>query len=192
MCNNFPHGYFFIYIQICGIIIIKNLNFGFIINNFFGGNMETIQYGNNRRELCRSTAGYILGLVASTLSFIVCFVTGILVFAFDGLIESIFGGLWDEFYEDIFMFDIFVGFEKFFTGVLEAGIIFFWIIVIGFVLGLIGTLISWRKATILSSSIMIIGGVFSLFSLIFPGVFLIIGGVLNIKCARLNSKSNVE
>ncbi len=167
-------------------------NFSFISNNFFGGNMETIECGNNRREPCRSTAGYILGLVASSLSFIVCFVTGILVFSFDGLIQSIFGGLWDEFYEDIFMFDIFVGFEKFFIGVMEISIIIFWIMVIGFILGLIGTLISLRKATILSSSIMIIGGVFSILCLIFPGVFLIIGGVLNIKCVRLNSKLNAE
>lgn len=181
---------FYLYTNMC-YNYYKDFSF-FLSDNFFGGNMETIEYRNNRIEPCRSTAGYILGLVASTLSFIVCFVTGILVFSFDGLIQSIFGGLWDEFYEDIFMFDIFIGFGKFFSGVMKMSIIIFWIMVIGFILGFVGTLISWAKSTVLSSSIMIIGGVFSLFCLIFPGVFLIIGGVLNIKCARINSKPNVK
>lgn len=148
--------------------------------------MESIEYKDNNNRACKSFAGYILGIVGSTLSFIVCFMMSIMLFLSNNVFKMFFLELWEDIYEDAFMFNNFIGFENFASQIYNMGIVFLIIMIVGFILGLIGTIVSWHKVSFFSSSIMIIGGAFSIVSLVFPGVFLIIGGVLNMKCAKGN------
>lgn len=125
--------------------------------------------------------GYIFGLIASVLSFMVCFVMGILIFYFDNIIRDILQELWERVYLESIIMEVFPIIGRFAINALDFAQIIFYLMVIGFTLGLLGTLMSIRKVTLFSSLIMIAGGVLSLFCLIFPGVFLITGGVLNFK-----------
>lgn len=145
---------------------------------------------NDRFENFR--IGYIFGLVASILSFMVCFVMGILVFHFDNVIEDILEGLWGKVYLDAMLMEAFPDIGEFAINALDFAQILLYVMAIGFILGLLGTIMSIRKITMFSSLVMIIGGILSLFCLIFPGVFLITGGVLNLKKMFEDSNSREE
>lgn len=147
--------------------------------------MEIIEHQNN---IQRNYPAYVLGLVGSILSFVVCFITGLLVFVFHGLFVSIFGEFFEDIFEEIFYMYQFQGFDGLYEGIYQFGVMIFVIILIGAILGLVGTILSWKQPSILSCTIMIIGGAFSLVSLIFPGVFLILGGILNLRTLNSNMK----
>lgn len=144
-------------------------------------------YKNN---INKNYPAYLLGLVGSILSFIVCFIIGLLVFVFHNLFVSIFGEFFDDIFGEIFYMYQFQGLDGVYNGVYQIGVIMFVIILVGAILGLIGTLLSWRRLSIFSCIIMIIGGFLSLVSLIFPGLFLIFGGILNFKTLNDNIKAN--
>lgn len=149
--------------------------------------------GNNNEKLSGSSVGYVLGLIGSTFSFIICFFAGIgiilfqILFGFDGVVQRFLGEIIEDIYDEFLYFDTFLYSQEFlqkvFDGILKFGIVLFVIILIGFILGIIGTIKSWKNVTIASSSLMIVGGIFSLFCLILPGILLIVGGGLNMKCA---------
>lgn len=159
--------------------------------------------GNNNEKLSGSSVGYVLGLIGSTFSFIICFFAGIGIilfqnlFGFDGVVQRFLGEIFlgeiflgeiiEDIYDEFLYFDTFLYSQEFlqkvFDGILKFGIVLFVIILIGFILGIIGTIKSWKNVTIASSSLMIVGGIFSLFCLILPGILLIVGGGLNMKCA---------
>lgn len=147
--------------------------------------MEILERQNN---IQKNYPAYVLGLVGSILSFIVCFITGLLVFVFQVLFVSVFGEFFEEIFEKLFYMHQFQGLDEVYVGIYEFGVMIFVIILIGAILGLVGTILSWKQPSVLSCTIMIIGGVFSLVSLIFPGVFLILGGILNIKTLNTNMK----
>lgn len=138
--------------------------------------------------------GYIFGLVASILSFMVCFFTGILVFHFESIIGDLLEDFWEKIYLNSLFADAFPIIGKFAIDTLDFARAILYVMATGFILGLLGTLMSIRKISMVSSVIMVIGGILSLISLIFPGVFLITGGVINIKkiLTDLNKKNEVK
>ena len=147
--------------------------------------MKMIEHQNN---IQKNYSAHVLGLVGSILSFAVCFITGLLVFVFHGLFVSIFGEFFEDIFEEIFYMQQFQGLDGVYTSVYQFGVMIFIIILIGAIFGFVGTFLSWKQPSILSCTIMIIGGVFSLVSLIFPGVFLILGGILNLRILNSNMK----
>ena len=152
--------------------------------------MENIDIKNSKVSLLgKSLYGYILGIVGCVLSFIVCFMTFVIVVLY-GKVKIAFVNNFGIENKKNFLYEGYIWLERILENILNAGITFLFIMIVGFILGLIGTIVSWHKASFLSSSIMIIGGVLSIISLIFPGVFLIIGGVLNIKCVFNNLNRN--
>lgn len=154
--------------------------------------MEIVEYKSKNRKIYTSIIGCTLGLVGSVLSFIFCFILGVIVFAFDNLLLALFFQLFEEIFDDIFLFNIITNEANFFNSVVSIGQIYFFVVLIGFILGVIGTFMSWKNSTILSSLIMIVGGVFSLFCLLIPGILLIVGSLLNIICAMKNSRMRME
>lgn len=130
----------------------------------------------------KSIAAYTLGLIGSTLSMVICIMNGI-VFFFIGKFANVFIDTVPKVVdEDIFVIDnVIDSFQKSINYITNIVGVYWFITVIGFLLGIIGTITCWVKNSVLASSIMIIGGVFSITSLLFPGVFLLIGGVLNLR-----------
>lgn len=158
------------------------------------GNLEYKDYTDKDKKLCKSLAGYTLGIVGCVLSFIACFFMSLIVFFFrTGVFKQNVTEAIEKFiYKTGFLVEFYNKIDMLINNIFDTVNTFLVLMIIGFILGLIGTILSWFRASFLSASIMIIGGLFSIISLVFPGIFLIIGGVLNIKCAKKNSNLNIN
>lgn len=137
-----------------------------------------------------SINGYVLGLVGSITGFILSFlilVIGLLINIFSNeiiemmySIEPLFYFL--EFFSSDFLFSDIMFHISTYTHMILAFINFFVItIFLGFTVGLFSSLKSRNDKTYISSIFMILGGIISLICLIIPGLFLITGGILNLR-----------
>lgn len=153
-------------------------------------NAEAQIYKNNRnkynnRKVRGNLLAYVLGLIGSIFSLVVC----ILVMQVMGLFNRvIYGSLSNgvfNFFNEIFYYDSLVYFGDFIYGIIgiimKFGFIIFLIILVGSILGIISSIKSFNDVSVSSASIMIIAGVCLLFCFLIPGVFLIAGGILNIQ-----------
>lgn len=143
--------------------------------------------GNNyRNEKIRgSVLAYVLGLIGSVFSFVFCLVMMQVMGFFNRVIYGSLSNGFTDFFNEIFYYDSLVYFGDFIYGIISVimrfGFIIFLIILIGSILGIISSIKSFSDVSIISSSIMIISGVCLLFCFLIPGIFLIVGGILNIQ-----------
>lgn len=157
---------------------------------------ETKMYKANRNKFNNgkirgSFLAYVLGLIGSIFSLVIC----ILIMQVMGLFNRvIYGSLSNgvfNFFNEIFYYDSLVYFGDFVYGIINIimrfGFVIFLIILVGSILGIISSIKSFNDVSIPSASVMIVSGVCLLFCFLIPGVFLIVGGILNIQ-AVLDSK----
>lgn len=154
----------------------------------YGSNTRQRIYRNRNSDNGRirgSVLAYVLGLIGSIFSFVICIIIMQVMGLFNRIIYASLSNEVIDFFNDIFYYDSLVYLGDFIYGIINVimrfGFIIFLIILVGSVLGLIGSIKSFNNVSVTSSSIMIVGGVCLLFCFLVPGIFLIIGGILNIK-----------
>lgn len=140
--------------------------------------MEIIEY--EKQKFNRSVLGYSLGLIGSGITFIIGIVCGIILFLFDGLVRTVLNTIVNELFLEIDFLNIFVTAEELYNYSFKFAILLLVIMFIGFVLSIYGTISYWKNPSISSCVLMIVGGVLSLIALIIPGIFIIIGGSINL------------
>lgn len=145
--------------------------------------MEYKHHATENKNSGRSIAGYTLGLIGSTLSLVVCFVTAFSIFSISGLINK---GLdlvvrVPDVQRNQSLLELIEKSGDIINGFVGAVSVYWIIIFVGFIFGIVGTILCWKRNSVLSASIMIIGGVFSIACVLFPGIFLLIGGIINLR-----------
>lgn len=127
-----------------------------------------------------SVLGYVFGLTGSIFSIVFCFIMFCIGFWFKSLTKDLFYIFMNIIYE-IFDIDHPFGFGLFMDESFRFLIPIFIVILIGAVLGLIGTIKSFGDVSVGSSTLMLVSGVLLLFCFVIPGILLIIGGTLNLR-----------
>lgn len=151
----------------------------------YGGSYEIQRH--SKYSTRGSVLGYVLGLTGSVFALIFCGIMFFLFMWFKAIAKDLFFILSQALYE---IFDVSYPFWGGFYG--EESFMFlipiFVLILIGAIIGLIGTIKSFKHVSVESSTLMLISGVILLFCFIVPGIVLIIGGTVNLRKFFINNR----
>lgn len=152
--------------------------------------MEIIEYESRYSEENKkryNVLGYTLGLIGSSMSFVISFVSLILFLVVNEFVQMVITYAVSEVFDELDIVHFFISPDKFYnlthqtyTFAYQLGVIFLIIMIVGFILSLYGTISYKKKPSSLACTLMIIGGMLSLVSLFIPGVITIVGGSINL------------
>lgn len=157
--------------------------------------MDIIEYESEYKDRNNNMIGYVLGLIGSSMSFIVSFISLILFLVVNEFVQVVITYAVNEIFDELDIIHFFISPDNFYnlthntyTFAYQLGIILLVIMVVGFILSIYGTISYKKKPSAISCVIMIIGGMLSLVSLVIPGVITIVGGSVNLFNLVRNSK----
>lgn len=145
--------------------------------------MDIIEYEKQHRVNRGAKKGilaYTLGLIGSSVSGLMLLFAGLFILLFGKLAENIMTSFITKILVELEMISFLQGIENFYNYSMGISTLIFMIMLVGFILSIVGTFMSWKEIRISSCIIMILGGILSLIPLIIPGLLVIIGASINL------------
>ncbi|BAK81582.1 hypothetical protein [Candidatus Arthromitus sp. SFB-rat-Yit] len=145
--------------------------------------MDIIEYEKQHRVNRGAKKGilaYTLGLIGSSISGLMLLFAGLFILLFGKLAKNIMTSFITKILVELEMINFLQGIENFYNYSMGISTLIFIIMLVGFILSIVGTFMSWKEVRISSCIIMILGGILSLIPLIIPGLLVIIGASINL------------